>query len=100
MKASFAENPDAANYLETTVRDPDSGARYVLIFAKSQTQTPHELRTLAEKNLTRARQDAHAANVTAVQRLLRAPAGKNTFEAGVKAALDAMRQVNFGNAEQ
>jgi hypothetical protein len=72
----------------------------VLIFAKSQTQTPHELRTRAEENLATARQDAHAVNTTAVQRLLRVPAaGANTFEAGVKAALDAMRQVNFGNAD-
>lgn len=99
MKASFGENPEAANYLETTIRDPEDGSRYVLIFAKSQAQTPHELRTRAEANLARARQDAHAANTAAVQRLLRAPAaGPNTFEAGVKAALDAMRQLNFGNA--
>jgi hypothetical protein len=98
MRDSFAENPDAANYLETTVRDPESGARYVLIFAKSQAQTPHEFRTKAEKNLATARQDAHAANTAAVQRLLRAPsAGANTYEVGVKAALDAMRQLNYGN---
>ena len=100
MKASFQENPEAANYLETTVRDPDDGARYVLIFAKSKAQTPHELRTRAEENLATARQDAHAANTVAVQRLLRAPAaGANTYEAGVKAALDAMRQLNFGNTD-
>lgn len=99
MKSSFGENPEAANYLETAVTDPDDGSRYVLIFAKSKAQTPHELRMAAEKNLATARQDAHAANTAAVQRLLRSPAaGPNTFEAGVKAALDAMRQVNFGNA--
>lgn len=55
MKASFGENPDAAKYLETAITDPDNGSRYVLIFAKSQAQTPHELRTLAEKNLATAR---------------------------------------------
>lgn len=100
MKASFGENPEEANYLETTVRDPETGARYVLIFAKSAAQTPHELRTLAEANLARAREDAQAANTSAVQKLLRAPrTGKpDNFEAGVKAALDAIRQANFGNA--
>lgn len=99
MKASFGENPDAVNYLETTVFDPDNGSRYVMIFARSAFQTPHELRMTAEKNLATARQDAQAVNTAAVQRLLRAPAaGPDTFEAGVKAALDAMRQVNFGNA--
>jgi hypothetical protein len=97
MKAAFAENPDAANYLETQVVDPDTWSRYVLIFAKSKDQTPHELRTRAEENLATARQDAQTANTAAVQNLLRSPAaGPNTFEAGVKAALDAMRQTNFG----
>lgn len=102
MKASFAENPDAVNYLETTIRDPDDGARYVLIFAKSAARTPHELRTLAETNLARAREDAQAANAAAVQKLLRAPRpGKqDSFEAGVKAALDAIRQANFASTPE
>jgi hypothetical protein len=59
LKASFQENPDAANYLETTVTDPDDYNRYVLIFAPSAQQTPHELRMTAEKRLATARQDAH-----------------------------------------
>ena len=102
MKTSFGDNPDAVNYLETQVRDPEDGARYVLIFAKSARQTPHELRTRAEENLLRAREDAQAVNTTAVQKLLRAPRpGKpDSFEAGVKAALDAMRQVNFANTPE
>jgi hypothetical protein len=54
---------------------------------------------LDPQNLTTARQDAQTVNTAAVQRLLQAPApGRNSFEAGVKAALDAMRQVNFGNS--
>ncbi|HEX9226162.1 MAG TPA: hypothetical protein VF885_05845 [Arthrobacter sp.] len=102
MKTSFGDNPDAVNYLETAIRDPESGARYVLIFAKSAAQTPHELRTRAEENLTRAREEAQAVNTAAVQKLLQAPRhGKpDSFEAGVKAALDAMRQANFANTPE
>lgn len=102
MKTSFGDHPDAVNYLETAIRDPESGARYVLIFAKSAAQTPHELRTRAEENLTRARQDAQGVNTAAVQKLLRSPRpGKpDSFEAGVKAALDAIRQANFADTPE
>ncbi|MET1155883.1 hypothetical protein [Arthrobacter sp.] len=47
----------------------------------------------------RARAGAETVNTAAVQKVLRAPrAGRpDTFEAGVKAALDAIRQANFAS---
>jgi hypothetical protein len=70
LKASFQKNPDAANYLETTVTDPDDCNRYVLVSARSAQQTPHELRMTAEKRLATARQDAHRAKADFVYKLL------------------------------
>ncbi len=48
VKASFADSPDAQNYLEMKVVDQPTGDQYVLIFARSTRQTPHELRLAAE----------------------------------------------------
>lgn len=50
-RESFTENPDALNYTETLVTDRESGARYVMIFARSPQQTPHALRMAAERAL-------------------------------------------------
>jgi hypothetical protein len=99
LKGSFQENPDAENYLETTVTDRDDYSRYVMIFARSERQTPHELRMSAEKKLATALQDAHRANGEAVFKLLGTGHGSrpDTFQAGVKAALDAMRELNQSN---
>lgn len=44
MLESFAEHVDAVNYLENRVHDPKDGKVYVMIFVRSQGQTPHELR--------------------------------------------------------
>lgn len=75
-------------------------SRYVLIFARSQTQTLHELRMVAEEKLATALQDARRANSETVFRLLRAGHAPkpNTFESGVKAALGAMRELDHANA--
>jgi hypothetical protein len=101
LKASFQENPDAENYLETTVTDRDDHSRYVMIFARSQRQTPHELRMAAEKKLATALQDAHRANGETVFKLLATGHGSrpDTFQAGVKVALDAMRELNQSNKD-
>ncbi|GAB3283626.1 hypothetical protein GCM10027449_26830 [Sinomonas notoginsengisoli] len=98
VKAAFEEFPDAENYLEMPLRDPEDGHRYLLTFCRSAEQTPHELRMAAEQNLERAREDAHRDAVQAVQGLLRRPRGPraDTFQDGVRAALDALRQAGFG----
>lgn len=94
MLAGFEENPSAVNYLENHVRDPKTGDEYVLIFARSKGQTPHELRLAAE-----ARADAVHANVhrEVVEQLMtlqgRQQAG--SYADGVRAALETVRQLNF-----
>ena len=75
-------------------RDPKTGDEYVLIFARSKGQTPHELRMAAE-----ARADAVHANVhrEVVEQLMtlqgRQQAG--SYADGVRAALETVRQLNF-----
>jgi hypothetical protein len=59
-RESFAENPDAVNYTETLVTDRENGARYVMIFARSPHQTPHQLRMAAERELEKAQGRATA----------------------------------------
>ncbi len=54
LEASFSQNPEAKNYLETEVFSPTDGKRYVMTFARSAQQTPHALRMIAEEKLTRA----------------------------------------------
>jgi hypothetical protein len=53
-KSWFEHYPDAENYLESTVYDPDSRQRFVFYVAKSKGQTPHELRLAAELDRSRA----------------------------------------------
>ncbi|SHZ98539.1 hypothetical protein [Mycobacteroides abscessus] len=50
-KIWFTQEPDAKNYIETTVRDPETHHRYVFYVARSEGQTPHALRTQAETEL-------------------------------------------------
>lgn len=51
LETSFAENPDAANYLEWEVRSGDSKQHYLLTFCRSKGQSPHALRMAAEAKL-------------------------------------------------
>lgn len=98
IKAAFEEFPDAENYLEFGFTDPVSRDRYVLLFCRSARQTPHALRLQAEAKLLSARSDAHRESAAAVQHLLGTPVNgpSNTFEAGVKAALESMRALSPG----
>jgi hypothetical protein len=91
---SFAENPDAVNYLENKVRDPATGNEYVLIFARSAGQTPHELRMAAEARLEAARAEVHR-EVT--RKLLTVKDGveeASSFADGVQACLEAVRELD------
>lgn len=54
-RAVFAANPDAVNYLETVLPDPQSSTRYVFHVARSEGQTPHKLRMKAETELEQVR---------------------------------------------
>lgn len=54
-RETFKENPAGTNYVEHTVIDRETYQRYVLIFAHSPEQTPHELRMAAERALEDAR---------------------------------------------
>lgn len=66
---TLGENPDAENYLEWTFHVPgDDDCRYVLTFARSTEQTPHELRLAAEKTL-KAAQEENARLATRVAEL-------------------------------
>ncbi|MET4144271.1 hypothetical protein [Arthrobacter sp. UYCo732] len=97
IKAAFEMNPEAENYLEFTLIDKEDHHRYLLTFCKSAHQTPHELRKLAEQDLADARGVIHRQYAAAIYGLLGQPrAGRpDTYEAGVKAALDAVRQLGF-----
>ena len=99
IKAAFEQNSDALNYLEFTLRDSEHGNRYLLTFCRSAGQTPHELRMLAERKLEQARAGIHREYAEAVYGLLgRARDGRpDNFEAGLKAAMDAVRQLGFPN---
>ncbi|MBG0738934.1 hypothetical protein IV500_05790 [Paeniglutamicibacter antarcticus] len=101
IKAAFEANPDAENYLEFTLIDKENHERYLLTFCRSAQQTPHELRMLAEQELTQARATIHREYSAAVYGLLgHQRAGRpDTYEAGVKAALDAARQLGFPHTE-
>jgi hypothetical protein len=52
-RKTFDMFPDAPNYIESTVFDPETRARYVIYAAKSDRQTPHELRKKAEAEVER-----------------------------------------------
>lgn len=64
-RKSFAMFPDAANYIENTVYDEETGQRYVFYVAKSKEQTPHELRQKAEARV--AELEAELAELKAKQ---------------------------------
>lgn len=98
IKAAFEQNPEAANYLEFTLIDPEGRYRNLLTFCRSAQQTPHELRMKAEQELTEARANIHREFAAAIYGLLgqQQRAGRpDTYEAGVKAAQDAVRQLGF-----
>lgn len=97
IKTAFEEFPDAANYLEMPVFDPEDGHRYLLTFCRSAAQTPHELRVKAEKALEEARASIHRDYAAAAWGVRAQPRGTapDTYEAGVKAVLDVIRQMGF-----
>jgi hypothetical protein len=97
IKAAFEQNPEAENYLEFTLIDQEDRHRYLLTFCRSAQQTPHELRMRAEQELEDARGKIHREYAATIYALLGHPrAGRpDTYEAGVKAALDAVRQLGF-----
>lgn len=97
IKAAFERNPDAANYLEFTLLDPEGRHRYLLTFCRSAQQTPHELRLKAEQELTEARAKIQREYAASIYAMIGKPrAGRpDSYEAGVKAALDTVRQLGF-----
>lgn len=97
IKAAFEQNPEAENYLEFTLIDQEDRHRYLLTFCRSAQQTPHELRMRAEQELEDARGKIHREYAATIYALLGHPrAGRpDTYEAGAKAALDAVRQLGF-----
>lgn len=97
IKEAFEQNPDAENYLEFTLNDRAEHKRYLMTFCQSPQQTPHDLRMLAEKELAEARGNIHRQYAGAIYALIGHPrAGRpDTYEAGIKAALDAVRQLGF-----
>ena len=68
VKASFAEFPEAENYLEMKVFDSPTGDRYVLSFARSARQTPGELRRVAEQKHDRLLAELAAAAAASDER--------------------------------
>lgn len=101
IQASFEANPEAPNYLEMPIRDPQANCTYLLTFCRSAAQTPHELRTIAEEKLRTSRAEISQAHTRAVHRLLMVPRVGDTdsYAAGVKAALNALREHNFGRQD-
>lgn len=97
LLASFEDNPDAVNYLESKVRDPKTYQEYVLIFARSQGQTPHQLRMAAEAKLESARADVHREVMELLLDLRSSPGHKGTFADGVQACLNVLREQNFSH---
>lgn len=98
LQTAFEENPGAQNYLEMPIRDGESGHTYLLTFCRSAGQTPHELRAAAEEKLQTTRSEISESHMRALNRLLLMPRGESpdTYAAGVKAAMNAVRELNFG----
>jgi hypothetical protein len=97
IKTTFAGFPDAENYLEMPIHDPSDGNRYLLTFCRSRWQTPHELRMKAEKDLADARGRIHREYAAAAWGVRTAPRPENapdTFNAGVNAVLDVLRNLS------
>lgn len=99
MRAGFEEHPDAVNYLENSVLDPKAGKEYVLIFARSKGQTPHELRMAAEAKLESARADVHREVMELLLDLRNSNNRQGTFTDGVQACLEALREQDFSHVE-
>lgn len=97
IKEAFEKNPEAENYLEFTLIDKEDHHRYLLTFCRSAQQTPHELRMAAEQKLEDARGKIHGEYAAAIYALLGHSRGgrPDTYEDGLKAALDAVRQLGF-----
>jgi hypothetical protein len=97
IKAAFEQNPEAENYLEFTLNDPEDHQRYLLTFCRSAQQTPHELRMRAEQALVEARAKIHREYSATIYALLGHLRGgrPDTYEAGLRAAMDAVRQLGF-----
>lgn len=101
LQAAFEQNPDAQNYVEMPISDSESGRTFLLTFCRSAGQTPHELRAAAEEKLLTTRSEISQAHTRALQRLLMVPRADSpdTYAAGVKAALNAIREQNFGRQD-
>jgi hypothetical protein len=98
IQAAFEKFPDAENYLEMPVHDRSDGHRYLLTFARSKDQTPHELRVRAERELADARGRIHRQYAAALWRLRIQPRPdevEDSYAAGVQAALDTVRARGF-----
>lgn len=103
IKTTFAGYEDATNYLEMPVRDPSDGRVYLLTFCRSAQQTPHELRMAAEQQLADARQRIHREYTNAawgVRSGARPENAPDTFEAGVNAVLDVLRNLSLPFLEE
>lgn len=98
MRAGFQEHPDAVNYLENKVYDPTTREEYVLIFARSEGQTPHELRMAAEAKLETARADVHREIMQSLLDL-KGRGGAGTFQDGIQACMDTLREQNLSQID-
>lgn len=56
-RAMFEDNPEAVNYMEMTVRDPETGHAYVITAAKSKDQTPSALHKKALERIAELEAD-------------------------------------------
>jgi len=65
VRALLDEHPEADNYVEFAVEDPDGAHRYAVLICRSARQTPHELRTRAEARAREAEARAHDAETRA-----------------------------------
>ena len=99
LRAGFEEHPDAVNYLENKVYDPTTHEEFVLIFARSKAQTPHELRMAAEKKLESAQANVHREVMELLLDLRSSPSHQGTFTDGVQACLDALREQYFSHVK-
>lgn len=63
LKAAFEQNPDAANYLEFPLTDPEDSQRYLLTFCRSADQTPHDLKMKSEDELPKAAEKSIASTL-------------------------------------
>ncbi len=84
------------------IHDPSDGHRYLLTLCRSRNQTPHGLRMAAAHELTEVRGRVHREYAAAVWGLRSRPRSseiEDSYDAGVKAALDVVRQLGFPYAD-